>query len=204
MKLIESLSRSFGFHDEEKTKEILLQNLTEFWDSKCNSNKNSVKAVTKATHLATKTFEVINSRSVRMIINNNIAEQRRHIQKQPRTSVRDDILDQGYKDAETSLANDTNTVDRTEVPEEHESPTQKKRKALHKNEFKTLSKTEQLKKLTEFYGTGGVLDLTRKASIPKKIRKWHQSFEEDLWLKFTISIEKGRALSLKEDCPMQE
>lgn len=150
MKLIESLSHSFSFHDEEKTKEIFLQSLTEFWDSKCNSNKNSVKAVTKATHLATKTFEVINSRPVRMIINNNIAEQRRHILKQLKTSVRDDILDQGYKDAETSLANDTNTMDRTDVPEEHESPRQKKIKALHKKEFKTLSRTEQLKKLTEF------------------------------------------------------
>lgn len=72
MKLIESLNHSFSFYDEEKTKEIFLQSLTEFWDSKCNSDKNSVKAVTKAIHLATKTFEVINSRPVRMIINNNI------------------------------------------------------------------------------------------------------------------------------------
>lgn len=85
-----------------------------------------------------------------MIINNNVAEQRRHIENQLRTSVRDDILEQGYKDAKTSLANDTNTVDRTEVPEEHESPRQKKRKALHKKELKTLGRTEQLKKLTEF------------------------------------------------------
>ncbi|KAG1397718.1 hypothetical protein G6F60_008834 [Rhizopus arrhizus] len=136
MKLIESLSHSFSFHDEEKTKEALLKSLTEFWDSKCNRNKNSVKAVTKATNLATKTFDVIHSRPVHMIINNNIAE--------------DDILDQGYKDAETSLANDTNSVDRTEVPEEHEPPKQKKRKALHKKEFKTLDRAEQLKKLTEF------------------------------------------------------
>jgi hypothetical protein len=91
MKLIENLSHSFSFHDEEKTKEALLKSLTEFWDSKCNRNKNSVKAVTKATNLATKTFDVINSRPVHMIINNNIAEQRRHIQKQRRAFVRDDI-----------------------------------------------------------------------------------------------------------------
>lgn len=149
MKLIESLSHSFNFHDEKKTKENLLKSLTEFWDSKCITNKNSAKAVTKATNLATKTFDVINSRPVQMIINNNIAKQRHQIQKQRRAFVRDDILDQGYKDAETSLANDTNSVDRTEVPEEHESPKQKKRKALHKKEFKTLDRAEQLKKLTE-------------------------------------------------------
>ncbi|KAI7892877.1 uncharacterized protein EV154DRAFT_479784 [Mucor mucedo] len=65
-----------------------------------------------------------------MITNNNIAEQRHYIQKQRRAFVRDDILDQGYKNAETSLANDTNSVDRTEVPEEQESPRQKKRKSF--------------------------------------------------------------------------
>ncbi|KAG2229996.1 hypothetical protein INT48_002814, partial [Thamnidium elegans] len=83
-------------------------------------------------------------------------EQRRHIQKQPITSVRDDILDQGYKDAETSLTNGTNSVDRTEVPEEHEPPEQKKRKALHKKKFKTLDRAEQLKKLTKFYEIEGL------------------------------------------------
>ncbi|KAI8879769.1 hypothetical protein K501DRAFT_276216 [Backusella circina FSU 941] len=98
---------------------------------------NEVKAVTKATHLATKTFEVINSRPVRMIINNNIAEQKQHIQK-------DDILDQGYEDLEASLANDTNTVNRTEEHEEHEPPS----------------------------GTEGVLDLTKKVSIPKKVQEY--------------------------------
>jgi hypothetical protein len=120
MKMIESLSQSFSFHDEEKTKEILLKSLTEFWNSKCNSNKNLVKAITKATQLAAKTFDVIHSRPVRIIINNNIAEQTRQVQHQQRASVRDNVLDQGYKDAETSLANNTSTVERAEVTE-HES-----------------------------------------------------------------------------------
>jgi hypothetical protein len=121
MKMIESLSQSFSFHDEEKTKDILLKSLTEFWSSKSNSNKNSVKAVTKATQLAAKTFDVIHSRPVRIIINNNIAEQTLHVQHQQRVSVRDNVLDQGYKDAETSLVNNTSTVERAEVTE-HEPP----------------------------------------------------------------------------------
>ncbi|CEP19363.1 hypothetical protein [Parasitella parasitica] len=198
MKLIESLSHSYNFHDEEKTKENLLRILTEFWNSKCIRNKNSVKAVTKATNLATKTFDVINSRPVQMIINNNIAKQRHQIQKQRRAFVRDDILDQGYKDAETSLANDTNSVDRTEVPEEHESPKQKKRKALHKKEFKTLNRAGQLKKLTEFYGTEGVLDLSRKASIPKK-------FASDIEaLKKVYSLNLPYLLKREEHCLLKK
>lgn len=178
MKMIESLSQSFSFHDEEKTKDILLKSLTEFWSSKSNSNKNSVKAVTKATQLAAKTFDVIHSRPVRIIINNNIAEQTLHVQHQQRVSVRDNVLDQGYKDAETSLVNNTSTVERaevteheppghwtevteehassrhamgrTEAPEQLESPLQKKRKTLHKKAFRGLDRKEQLKQLAEF------------------------------------------------------
>lgn len=70
-----------------------------------------------------------------MIINNNIAKQRRQILKQRRALVRDDILEQGYNDAESSLAVDMN---------------QKKRKMLNRREFKSLDRSEQLEKLTEF------------------------------------------------------
>ncbi|KAG0739629.1 hypothetical protein G6F21_011073 [Rhizopus arrhizus] len=119
-----------------------------------------------------------------MIINNNIAE--------------DDILDQGYKDAETSLANDTNSVDRTEVPEEHEPPKQKKRKALHKKEFKTLDRAEQLKKLTEFYGTEGVLDLTRKAFIPKKFASDIEALKKVYGLNLPYLLKKEEHYLLKK------
>lgn len=63
--------------------------------------------------------EAIDSGPVLTIINNNISEQKRCIQKQSGASVRDDILDQGYRDAETSLAseqpNTSTVVYKTEV-----------------------------------------------------------------------------------------
>ncbi|KAL4214686.1 hypothetical protein AB4K20DRAFT_1974204 [Rhizopus microsporus] len=164
MKFIESLNHNFSFHDEEKTKEIVLQCLTEF-------GVQNVIATKIHDHLATKMFEVINSRP------------------QLRASVRGDMLCQGYKDAETSLANDINTW--TEQK-------QKKRKALHKKEFKTLSRTEQIKKLTEFYGIEGVLDLTRKTSIPKKIRKRHQSLKKSYGLPLPYLLKKEEHDLLKE------
>ncbi|CAO3657243.1 unnamed protein product [Mucor hiemalis] len=198
MKLIESLSLSFSFHDEEKTKENLLKNLTEFWKLKCVTNKNTTKAVAKATYLTAKTFDVMNSRPVQMIINNNIAEQRRHIQTQRRAFVRDDILDQNYKDAETSLANDTNSVDKAEVPEEPELLRQKRRKTLHKKEFKALDRAERLKMMTEFYGTEGILDLLRKTSIPKKFASDVEALRKDYGLNLPCLLKKEEHNLLKE------
>ncbi|KAI8641104.1 hypothetical protein BD408DRAFT_389390 [Parasitella parasitica] len=212
MNMIESLSHNFSFHDEKTAKENLLINLTEFWDSKRNHGKSSAKVVTKATHLVEKTTEVIDSRPVRSIINDNISEQKRYIQKQSRVSVRDDILDQGYRDAEISLASEhlnTSTVDKTEAAaasgaskahreiEELFSRKRKKRKALHLKEFRALSKPEQLQKLTEFHGSEGTLDLTKKASIPKKLANEIRTLKETYGLNLPYLLKEDEHVLLK-------
>lgn len=112
------MDQRISFHDdEEKAKEIILRSLTEFWNSRRDSSKNSAKA----TNLVTNTAEVINLRPVKMIINNNIAEQRKIIQKQLRASIRDDIIDQGYEDAKASLR-------RNDIVESTPPPKQEKEK----------------------------------------------------------------------------